>query len=112
MKGLRSIFVLFTILALCAILAYSQAVNATLLGTVTDASGGVVANAKVTISETNTGANRVASTNESGNYSFPNLPPGTYSVTAEQPGFKKITRASVDVLVDTTTRVDLALPPG
>src|SRR5882672_5406361 len=112
MKGLRSIFVLGAILALSAILAYSQAVNATLLGTVTDSSGGVVANAKITISETNTGANRVGSTNESGNYTFPNLPPGTYSVTAEQPGFKKITHAGVDVLVDTTTRVDLVLQPG
>jgi hypothetical protein len=112
MRGLRSIFVLFTILALSAILAYSQAVNATLLGTITDASGGVVANSKITISETNTGANRSGSTNESGNYSFPNLSPGTYSVTAEQPGFKKITRTGVDVLVDTSTRVDLVLQPG
>ena len=69
-------------------------------------------NAKVTVTESNTGVSRTVNTNESGNYSFPNLPPGTYSVTAEQTGFKKATRAGVDVLVDTTTRVDLTLQPG
>ena len=57
-----------------------QAVNATLLGTVTDASGAAVANAKVTITETNTGISHTSQTNESGNYVFPDLPPGTYTV--------------------------------
>ena len=51
-------------------------------------------------------------TNESGNYSFPDLPPGTYTVTAEQTGFKKISRANVDVLVNSTVRVDLSMTPG
>ena len=67
---------------------------------------------RLSITETNTGVSRTANTNESGNYSFPNLPPGTYSVTAEMTGFKKVTRGGVDVLVDTTTRVDLSLQPG
>ncbi|HEY1339444.1 MAG TPA: carboxypeptidase regulatory-like domain-containing protein [Bryobacteraceae bacterium] len=112
MKGLRSIFTIFVVALLCAGLAWSQAVNATLVGTVTDASGAVVANAKITVVETATGVSRNGNTNDSGNYTFPNLPPGTYAVTAEQTGFKKITRSNVDVLVDTTTRVDLSLQPG
>src|SRR6266436_5551526 len=66
-----------------------QAVNATLLGMVTDSSGASVANAKVTITETNTGISHTSQTNESGNYIFPDLPPGTYTVTAEQSGFKR-----------------------
>ena len=57
--------------------SFSQAVNATLLGTVTDLSGGVVAGAKVTITETNTGVSHSRQTNESGNYTFPDLPPKT-----------------------------------
>jgi hypothetical protein len=89
-----------------------QAVNATLLGTVTDSSGAAVANVKVTITETNTGINRTSTTNDSGNYVFPDLPPGTYTVTAEQPGFKRESRAGVDVIVNTTGRVDLVLQPG
>src|SRR5262249_40875853 len=44
--------------------------------------------------------------------SFTNLPPGTYSVTVEQAGFKKAARAGVDVIVNATTRVDLTLTPG
>lgn len=89
-----------------------QAVNATLLGTVTDSSGAAVANVKVTITETNTGISRTTRTNESGNYVLPDLPPGTYTVTAEQPGFKRASRAKIDVIVNTTQRVDLILEPG
>jgi len=92
--------------------AAGQAVNATLLGTVTDSSGAAVANVKVTISETNTGISRASQTNESGNYVLPDLPPGTYTVTAELSGFKRASRAAIDVIVNTTERVDLVLQPG
>src|SRR6266566_4876118 len=71
-----------------------QAVNATLLGSVTDSSGAAVANAKVTLAETNTGISHTSQTNDSGNYVFPDLPPG------------------IDVIVNTTERVDLVLQPG
>jgi hypothetical protein len=92
--------------------AIGQMVNATLLGTVTDASGAAVSSVRVTIRETNTGISRTSETNESGNYVFPDLPPGTYTVTAEQPGFKKETRPGVDVVVNTSVRIDLVLQPG
>src|SRR6476646_4175990 len=101
-----------SILLVAARPTMGQAVNATLLGTVTDSSGAAVASAKVTITETNTGISRTSQTNESGNYVFPDLPPGTYTVTAEQPGFKRASRASIDVIVNTTQRVDLYLQPG
>ena len=89
-----------------------QAVNATLLGTVTDSSGASVANAKVTITETNRGINHTSQTNESGNYVFPDLPPGTYRVIAELTGFKRESRAGIDLVVNSTERVDLVLQPG
>jgi len=109
----------FVALLLCAVFLVAfpasvagQAVNATLLGTVSDSTGAAVANAKVTITETNTNISRATQTNESGNYVFPDLPPGTYKVTAEQAGFKRATRADVDVVVNTTLRVDLDLQAG
>jgi hypothetical protein len=89
-----------------------QAVNATLLGTVTDSSGAAVANAKVLLTETNTGISHTSRTNESGNYVLPDLPPGTYTITAEQSGFKRASRVGIDVIVNTTQRVDLVLQPG
>jgi Carboxypeptidase regulatory-like domain len=92
--------------------AHAQAVSATLLGSISDKSGASVSNAKVTIQQLATGSTRQVTTNESGNYSFPDLAPGAYAVTAEASGFKKETRPNVDVIVNTTTRVDLDLEPG
>jgi len=101
-----------TVLLAGASTTMGQAVNATVLGTVTDSSGGAVANAKVTITETNTGISHTSQTNDSGNYIFPDLPPGTYKVVAEESGFKRESRAGIDVVVNTTGRVDLVLQPG
>jgi hypothetical protein len=91
---------------------HAQAVNATILGTVTDSGGGVVSGAKVLINETNTNVSHEISTNESGNYILPEVPPGTYSVTVAHPGFKKEEKTGVQVLVNSNTRVDLQLKPG
>jgi len=92
--------------------ALGQAVNATLLGTVTDASGAVVAGARVTTTEMKTGVVRSITTNDSGNYEFADLPPGQYAVAVEKQGFKKAVRSGVDVVVNTDTRVNLTLEPG
>jgi hypothetical protein len=119
--GTRSLIKLWhlslTVLLAASMLGFSsqvrgQAVNATLLGTVTDASGAAAANVRLTITETNTGITRTSQTNESGNYVVPDLPPGTYTVTAELPGFKRASRPAIDVVVNTSLRVDLELQPG
>src|SRR5579871_5094978 len=93
-----------------AILA--QAVNGTLLGTVTDQTGAAVPHAQVMASETSTGAAHASATNESGNYTFPDLPPGTYSVTVEASGFKKATQQSIALASNSSVRVDLTLETG
>jgi hypothetical protein len=92
--------------------ARAQVVNATLLGTVTDASGAVVASAKVTALEQDTGTSHATETNGSGNYVFPDMPPGTYTIMVELTGFKKDTRKGVALLVNTSQRVDVQLQPG
>jgi hypothetical protein len=92
--------------------ARGQAVSATLVGTVTDNTGAIVTKATVTITESATGIVHVDTTNESGNYTFPNLTPGSYNVTITGQGFKKEIRNGVDVAVNTTTRVDITLQPG
>src|SRR5450432_3348370 len=112
MQDLPSIFVFFLLAAFSAGSAFSQAVNATLLGTVTDVSGGVVAGAKVTATEVNTGTVRGGQANESGNFTFPDLAPGQYTVSVEQPGLKKETRKDIAVTVNSSTRVDVQLQPG
>src|SRR2546429_9380158 len=112
MHNLRSICILFLLALLATSLAYSQAVSGSLVGTLSDSSGAVIVNAKITITERDTGFTRSTTTNESGNYAFPDLPPGTYTVVAEQAGFKRASRGGVDVIVNTSQRVDLALQPG
>jgi hypothetical protein len=91
---------------------FGQAVNGTLLGTVTDASGATVANAKITATETTTGAIHVSATNDSGNYTFPDLQPGIYTVEAEARGFKKSAHENIELLSNTSIRVDLLLQTG
>ncbi len=112
MKHLRQMCAFGALLIILCASARAQTLTATLVGTVTDSSGGSVPNAKVTITETNTNVSRSGQTNESGNYIFPNLPPGTYTVTVEEAGFKRESRANVQVLVDTNPRVDITLQPG
>ncbi|HVH72754.1 MAG TPA: carboxypeptidase-like regulatory domain-containing protein, partial [Candidatus Dormibacteraeota bacterium] len=109
----------FSLVALLVIVALTssapvkgQAVDGTLLGIVTDSSGAAVAGAQVSIKETNTSVVRTTLTNESGNYTFPTLTPGTYDVSVEKVGFKKAIRQAVEVLVDATVRVDLQMQPG
>jgi len=90
----------------------AQAVNATLLGTVTDPTGASVPGAKVTATQVATSTPYASTTNQSGNYTIPNLPPGTYSVTIEAKGFKKSTQQNIDVLINSSTRVDMSLVTG
>jgi len=91
---------------------YGQAVNGTLLGTITDVTGASAPNAKVTVTEVNTSISRTANTNQSGYYAFPDLPPGTYNVSVELQGFKRAVQTQVNALVNSTVRVDLTLQPG
>lgn len=92
--------------------SFAQAVNATLLGTVTDSTGASVANAKVTATAEATATVYESVTNEAGNYTIPNLPPGRYSITVAAPGFKKETHQNIDVLINSSTRADFSVVPG
>lgn len=89
-----------------------QAVSATLLGTVADSTGATVANAKVTATASATSTVYESVTNSAGNYTIPNLPPGGYSVSVVAQGFKKLTRQNIDVLINSSTRVDFDIAPG
>src|SRR5215510_3575806 len=105
------LFMLLALVSSCSIV-FGQAVNGSLLGTITDSNGAVLPGAKVTITEVNTNLSRSAVTNESGNYVFGNLDRGVYRIEIELTGFKKSIRDKVDVRVNNDTRVDLQLEPG
>jgi len=92
--------------------AFAQADKGTLLGTVLDSSGAPVADTTVRATEVNTNIAREARTNEAGNYSFPLLDPGTYSVDAEHTGFKRESRQGVRLEANSTVRTDFTLQVG
>ena len=81
-------------------------------GSVTDAQGGQIAGANVTITNQSTNASRSTISNDSGLYAFPALQPGTYSLKVDKPGFKGYSRTSINVQVQETVRVDVDLSIG
>ena len=93
-------------------LSSGQAVNGTLLGTVTDTTGATIAGAKAVATQTSTGATHESMTNESGNYTFPDLQPGPYTVAIEAKGFKKALQQNIDLASNSSTRVDIVVQPG
>jgi len=106
------LWVLPTILLAAAYPGRTQTVNGTILGTVTDISGASIPSAKVTIAEVNTGASRNGQTNDNGNYSFPDLPSGRYTVRVDAAGFRPEARKDVDLIINSSTRIDFQLHPG
>jgi hypothetical protein len=100
-----------------AILPFSASLNAqveggTISGSVRDSSEAGVANAKVTIINTQTQVAKAVVANSQGFYSVPNLMPGTYSIGANAPGFKTVVRSGVTLTVGGELTVDLELPLG
>ena len=73
----------------------SQAINGTIEGTVKDAQGGVLPGVTVTVTNTDTGAVRVVTTNEAGLFRAPLLPLGTYKVEYQMTGFAKRSRSGL-----------------
>ena len=104
----------FMVLMLLAVAASvsAQTFRGTILGTVTDPSGAVVAGAQVTVKNTGTGLQRTTTTSGDGSYSLPELPIGTYDVTVTQAGFQTSVTKGVTVDVATERRVDAALKAG
>src|SRR5262245_17004616 len=92
--------------------SWAQTATGQITGTVKDASGAVMAGAKVKISNDKTGFTRETTTNDTGDYVFPLLPVGVYSISAEQQGFKVAKQSDITLLVNQTMRVNLELAVG
>jgi hypothetical protein len=96
---------------LLTIAAYAQE-TASIVGTVTDPAGASVPNAKVTVTNSDTGLVRSTQTNTTGSFTAPQLPIGHYSVRVELSGFKVYQQNGITLNVDDTVRTDIALQIG
>jgi hypothetical protein len=106
----RVLFLAVLLIAL-ACPVFAQGIRATVTGRITDPSGAVVPNATVSITNTGTNETRRVQTNEEGEYTIPQLPPGEYSLTVEQSGFKKLVQRFT-LETGQGARVDLQLQTG
>ena len=92
--------------------ATAQTYTATLTGTVADPQGSAIRDAKVAVTNVGTKLEYTAKTSDSGVYTIPFLPIGSYVITVEASGFKKLTSNEVKLEVNQTARVNLELQVG
>jgi len=90
----------------------AQMVGATVSGTVVDPSGGVVPGVKIVIKNASTGSVANALTNGVGVFDAPNLPPGTYELTASAAGFATLVRSRITLTVGQELVLNLSLEVG
>lgn len=109
---ISSLYAALCILSLNPLRLGAQAVYGNIIGTVTDPTGALVANAKVTVRNVDQNVTTTTTSNESGNFTVPQLSPGRYEVTVERAGFNRVTQQKVTVAVGQSARVDVTLQVG
>lgn len=92
--------------------AWAQVGTTSLQGTVTDKTRATVADARVTLTNAAQGLQRASVTNTAGEYEFLALPPGTYSLTVEAPGFRKFEQKNIQLLVNNPATQNVTLEVG
>ncbi|MEM1202228.1 MAG: carboxypeptidase regulatory-like domain-containing protein [Acidobacteriota bacterium] len=92
--------------------ALAQRTSASLRGTITDPSGGILPGVTVTLTGTETGLIRSVLTNAQGNFSFSDVPVGDYELEASLDGFKTATVRAIELNVADTRRIDVPLELG
>src|SRR6202050_301259 len=104
--------VVVAVLLLSPTFLAAQGANGRIVGRVADPSGAVVAHVKITLLNEATGISRDANTNDSGDYSFVEVAPGTYTVQFELTGFKKNVQKGVIVDVNQVVTLNSTLQIG
>ncbi|MGB9029037.1 MAG: carboxypeptidase regulatory-like domain-containing protein, partial [Acidobacteriaceae bacterium] len=92
--------------------AHAQYEDGSLVGTIRDSSGAVVAGALVSVTNTATGIVEKVTTSGDGDYEFPSLRTGVYTVSATAKGFAEAVAQNITISVGSRQRIDLKLAPG
>ncbi len=103
------------VLVVCVLLSTllsAQGTGGRILGRISDPSGAVLAKVKVTATNDATGVEAEADSNDTGDYAFPNLPVGTYSLTFDLSGFKKVVRHNISLDINQVATLNITLQLG
>lgn len=100
------------LLLVCAGALRAQVDTASIVGIVKDPSGAAVSGARVTVTNDATGEQSTVSSGDGGNYIFPYLRVGTYTVSVEAAGFKKAVVSDIKLDVQDRKQVDVSLELG
>jgi hypothetical protein len=110
---MRQVACLLALFSLAALGAMAQTgVDGAILGTVTDANGGAIVGATVTVTNLGTGIQKIETSRGDGSFEISALPEGSYSVSATYTGFKTWTLAKTDLTVGERKRVSPTLQVG
>ncbi len=107
--GSRRLTILSLATALCGTLAHAQTPASRITGVVRNASGATLQAAKVTVTNSTTGATRTTAASADGAYAISGLAPGAYTVTASRVGYRRAAPSVVQVAGDAS--VDIVLDP-
>ena len=111
-KVLTRISLLLIFIAISSGIVCAQVTTADITGRVLDTQGRVVTGATVTATNKGTGQSRTATTNDSGDYTITQLPPGKYDVTVEAPNFSKALAQDFELNVGAKVTQNFELKPG
>ncbi|MCE5306846.1 MAG: carboxypeptidase-like regulatory domain-containing protein, partial [Acidobacteriales bacterium] len=100
------------VVTMLAVPVSAQEVSASITGTITDATGALVASASVTAKDVDRGTTYTTTTNEAGAFLFPRITPGRYEVRIEAKGFKTLIRQDIVLEVNQRARMDESLEVG
>jgi hypothetical protein len=103
---------ILVLLIMAGLPAWSQQVTAAIAGRITDSSGAVIANAKMTATDIERGSVFTTVSNSEGLYELPRVPVGSYTVKAESAGFQSAQQSNVLLVLNQTARLDFHLQVG
>jgi hypothetical protein len=112
MRALTLVWVFALLVLVPGMTARAQQTTGTIVGTVKDQTGAVVGTATVKATNVDTGFSRSTKTSSVGEYRIDYLPVGNYSVEAEGAGFKRFVQQNLDLSVDQTLTLEIALSVG
>ena len=114
MKNQNTILILYALVEsiLFAQQARAQVIYGSVVGNVVDQNGGSVPGAALTVTNSDTGQVRRTESNDNGQFTFTDLPSGTYNLECDKAGFAKSLTRGVQVTINTVSRVTVALQVG